>query len=415
MSNPYSTQTIANYNTSPPPDDGTAVAANQLSWSKHKDKLADPIKTLTEAINAEALAAFGTVYLGHSTNAVSVNYTIVAADERRVVAATNSITITLLPVATAADGFTLAIFNAGTGTITIEADGSELINGALNYTLDDQYESVILQCNGATWRVLAEKRSAQTLTLPRGYFSGGTIANNSTDSDHDIDVAALECRGEDDDEDIVLSAITKQIDASWAAGTNQGGLSSSLTLSADTWYHLHAINVAGSSDVGFDTSFTAANLIADHSATAYQYINSVLTDASSNIIAFHQWFDTMFWDAAITDFQSTTSTAGTNRTISVPPDLNVEAIFNFHIDGVQTSPSFTNFYPPDIGTKAGPSVTANPGYMIGFSNNASTTEAPGAQIRCVTNTSRQVFEHSNVVRNFELHTFGWRILRGRLS
>lgn len=57
--NPYSSQAIAGYNASPPPDDGSFVAANQLEWAKHKTKLGDPIKTLAEAINSEALAAFG--------------------------------------------------------------------------------------------------------------------------------------------------------------------------------------------------------------------------------------------------------------------------------------------------------------------------------------------------------------------
>jgi hypothetical protein len=57
--NVYSSQTIAGYNASPPPDDGSTAANNQLEWAKHKTKLGDPLKTLAEAINAETLAAFG--------------------------------------------------------------------------------------------------------------------------------------------------------------------------------------------------------------------------------------------------------------------------------------------------------------------------------------------------------------------
>ena len=56
--NPYTSQTISNYNASPPPDDGTQTVANQLSWSKHKTKLADPIKTLAESINTAVNATF---------------------------------------------------------------------------------------------------------------------------------------------------------------------------------------------------------------------------------------------------------------------------------------------------------------------------------------------------------------------
>lgn len=59
VSNPYTSQAIAGYNSSPPPDDGSLTAANKLEWDKHKTKLGDPVKTLAEAVNSEALAAFG--------------------------------------------------------------------------------------------------------------------------------------------------------------------------------------------------------------------------------------------------------------------------------------------------------------------------------------------------------------------
>lgn len=57
--NPYTSQAIASYNASPPSDDGSQVAANRVEWAKHKTKLADPIKTLSEAINTAVLSAFG--------------------------------------------------------------------------------------------------------------------------------------------------------------------------------------------------------------------------------------------------------------------------------------------------------------------------------------------------------------------
>lgn len=80
MSNPYTTQVITNYNTSPPADDASAVASNQLFWSKHKDKLADPIKVLAEAINTEALSAFGVVARFDQANTFTADQTIVSTD-----------------------------------------------------------------------------------------------------------------------------------------------------------------------------------------------------------------------------------------------------------------------------------------------------------------------------------------------
>ena len=58
-SNPYSSQSISGYNASPPPDDGSQVVANRVTWSGIKTKLDDPIKTLSEAINTAVLSAFG--------------------------------------------------------------------------------------------------------------------------------------------------------------------------------------------------------------------------------------------------------------------------------------------------------------------------------------------------------------------
>lgn len=41
----YSEVTISGYNASPPPDDGTQVAANEVTWAGIKTKLSDPIKS----------------------------------------------------------------------------------------------------------------------------------------------------------------------------------------------------------------------------------------------------------------------------------------------------------------------------------------------------------------------------------
>lgn len=55
---PYTSQSISGYNSSPPTDDGAQTAANQVAWSKHKTKIGDPIKTLTESVNSALVTAF---------------------------------------------------------------------------------------------------------------------------------------------------------------------------------------------------------------------------------------------------------------------------------------------------------------------------------------------------------------------
>ena len=57
--NPYSSISISGYNSSPPPDDGSQVSANEIVWQKHLDKIGDPLKTLAEAIDAALVTSFG--------------------------------------------------------------------------------------------------------------------------------------------------------------------------------------------------------------------------------------------------------------------------------------------------------------------------------------------------------------------
>lgn len=61
--NPYTAPTIAGYNASPPPDDGSTTSANQVEWAKHKEKLGDPIKTLAEADVSATSSAFSQLVL----------------------------------------------------------------------------------------------------------------------------------------------------------------------------------------------------------------------------------------------------------------------------------------------------------------------------------------------------------------
>ena len=247
---------------------------------------------------------------------------------------------------------------------------------------------------------------------PRGYLSGMGLSND-TDTDHDILVGVGVVRDAADAVNIELtSAITKQIDASWAAGDDAGGLSSSLTLSADTWYHVHAIIVSGSADIGFDTSVTAANLVTDHSATAYRRIGSVLTDSSSNIINFTQFQNEFIYDAQITNVNG--SGLGTSRvlqTVSTPLGVETRAILgivavvasnNAGINFTVTHPNVTDAAPAQgIANNAGEN-----------SSNLNGTWAAGTHI-VRTNTSSQVaFRQGTSATNY-INTNGYYDDRGQ--
>jgi hypothetical protein len=172
--------------------------------------------------------------------------------------------------------------------------------------------------------------SAITNVVPQNYLSGLTLSNDSGDTDHDLSIDSGICNNSTNATAIELSsAIVKRIDASWVAGTGNGGLASSLTLAANTTYHVFAIVVSGSADAGFDTSPTAANLVTDHSATAFRRIGSVLTDASSNIRQFKQSNDTFLLEQPILTYPSVNigNTARTTIGFNVPVSVSVEAMF----------------------------------------------------------------------------------------
>ena len=122
--------------------------------------------------------------------------------------------------------------------------------------------------------------------VPKGYLSGLAFANNGSDANNDVDIAVGLTRDSTDVLSITLSgALTKQLDAAWAVGTNQGGLDTG-SKAVSTRYHIWLIyrSDTGVTDVLFSTSATAPTM-----PTNYDYkrrIGSFLTDASGNIIAF---------------------------------------------------------------------------------------------------------------------------------
>lgn len=135
MSIIYTAQSISGYNATPPPDDGSTGSDNEITWAKHKTKLADPIKTLSEAIDSELQTAFGKVHL-NGRSAKTTTYTVLASDRGKLIDCTSgTFTVTLLAAATATNGYEITILNSGTGVITIDGNASELINGSTTLVL----------------------------------------------------------------------------------------------------------------------------------------------------------------------------------------------------------------------------------------------------------------------------------------
>jgi hypothetical protein len=157
-----------------------------------------------------------------------------------------------------------------------------------------------------------------------------TIANNASDANNDIDFSAGNAPLDDGSGQVLLSStLVKRLDASWVAGTNQGGLFSG-TKANSTKYYQFAITNGTINDAGFDISPTGANIPAGYKGS---YRGMVKTDASGNILAFKQNRNKILLTSPITEYSGTVHATYTNLTSSnVPLKDNIEAIVNLYLD-----------------------------------------------------------------------------------
>ena len=153
VGNPYTEVSIANYNVSPPSDDGAQTAGNTVEWAKHKDKLADPIKTLAETTQTNITNAFDKrVMNGISTR--TGNYTVLETDRGKVLNFTggSTSTFTLLAAATAKTGFELIVTHTGTAVLTIDGATTETIDGSETIDLYPNQKAWLV-CDGSNWSI----------------------------------------------------------------------------------------------------------------------------------------------------------------------------------------------------------------------------------------------------------------------
>jgi len=92
-------------------------------------------------------------------------------------------------------------------------------------------------------------------TGTRGYKYGGQFTNNAADATNDIDITACECASDDvlaaNRVLLVTPAMTKQLDAVWAAGSAAGGRIATEALADGTWFGYQFRRSGGSDDICF--------------------------------------------------------------------------------------------------------------------------------------------------------------------
>ena len=332
-----------------------------------------------------------------------------------------AVTLTLPAAATAAAGrYYLVKLNDATNACIIDGDGAETIDGEATISLTLADEAIMVICDGSGWNVLFHyapaTASGKSNPLPRGYLGGLKLSRDAGDTSHDINITAGECRDSTNAQNIVLPAeITKQIDNTWAAGDDAGGLEDGDSVGNTEWFHVHLLYSpsTGVVDAGFDTSITATNLLADVAAAAaghtiYRRIGAVLTDGSANILAFSQLGDEFLWDNPPLDHNgSATGTNAVTIALATPLGIKTHAIFNVYgFDGTAYNIYFSSLYISD----EVPSSTAAPlGGLSAIGN-----DAVGGRFKVRTNTSSQIrYRCSQNVDNLRVSCLGYIDRRGK--
>lgn len=206
-------------------------------------------------------------------------------------------------------------------TITVVNDSSTLDSGlsAVSYGL-------LSKSNDSMPRQIFP-----TMAQIKGFISGLTYANNAGDPTNDIDIAAgaaIDTTGAD--VMVLASTLTKQLDAAWAVGNNQGGILSGAAANVD--YNIWQIKRVDTQvvDVGFETTANATpTLPANY--TLYRKIGW-FKRVGGTIVAFHTYESEgggieMNWDAPTLDVNlaNTLTTARRTDAVKVPLNFSVEA------------------------------------------------------------------------------------------
>jgi len=251
-----------------------------------------------------------------------------------------------------------------------------------------------LTYNGTKW--INQRNS------PRGYIDGLTLSNDAITPNTIIDIAAGTGRADDDSVDIVLSAITKLLNAVWAAGTNAGGLDTG-AIAASTWYYVYAIYNPSTlaTDVVITTTYGSPTLPSGF--TKKRYIGPIRTDGSSHILPFIQLADEFLWGTQTTDQNGNPPNTNAQLvSLTVPPVYKTIAIF-----GAIHNNSNAIISSPDTNDAVPGATTTNFSVASAVTNYAAT-------FRVRTNATGQIRYRSNNTTNaLVINTYGWVDHRGK--
>jgi hypothetical protein len=319
--------------------------------------------------------------------------------------------------------------NANSGASTINVNGAGLKNlkkedGSTDLTAGDilTTKDSRFRYNGTSFVLVQDIRPATTTNQGVSYLNNPiTVNNNATDANNDIDFSAGNfILNNGSGQGLLATALTKRLDASWVAGTNQGGLLSG-TKAINSTYHWFAIQKPdGTVDVGAilgvagTTPDPTSVLPSGYTTFSKNPIVSVITDGSGNIINgdfnYKQDGNYIFkFNADITEFSRTNTAVSSLQEIKIPAGIKVQAHCGLYIDISSTSAGTNSAVTVQDFNKN--TVTH---YASGVVKVASFTNTNYAKpLPVISNKSRQIWFSSTGATNLSsvgLYTLGWETI-----
>jgi hypothetical protein len=94
--------------------------------------------------------------IGMKQNYVTKTGAYTATDADYVIDCTSGTFTVTLPASSGRTGRILIIKNSGAGTITVDGNGAETIDGAATYSLAVQYATVQIMSDGTNWKIISK-------------------------------------------------------------------------------------------------------------------------------------------------------------------------------------------------------------------------------------------------------------------
>ena len=261
------------------------------------------------------------------------------------------------------------------------------------------------------WEFLGNFGLATTTTQGISYLNKPvTITNNATDADHDMDFGAGNFDFDDGSGQATLSALTKQFDATFALGTNAGGMVSGESLPADGFVYVYQISnengtitdIIGTTTADGST-ISGDSVVSANSLTKKKYLCALPTGASSNIrngnyTTFIGGYKFEF-GIPVLNFQKTiTSTTPTPENVTVPNKNNVTGFFSVYLASSTPAGSIRQLYVTSVAQSSTilPRAVANINFVGANSFN----------LICI-NSQVNVFMNVGNSNTSSLQTEGW--------